>query len=552
MAYKLTLSVAEAVVARARASLAELGGDISLSALVEAYLVRVSAEGSGMVTVATPEELQAVRDFKGRVIPVPASARRACAHMDNGWFVIAQGRQSDPAVVLALDAIRRGGHQINHEIEVPVDLLERLNGLDNQVNQEASRDRLLSLLGIAATKGACEMHVVVARKFADVSLRVGSRMMHLEQMDPVFARNMMRQVVFMGKNISAHHGSTENQEIFLDRNRFELPGTLSSVGMSFLPSGDDGRAMIAKLDYGYARAEPLSLQSLGFSDEHVEIIRKGGRRPCGLSIVSGPERSERDRTMAAILAEIRQGDEHTGMSRSIMGVGIPLQYATPGMVNHPIEVHAMDGDGSEGFHIAMKNVILTHPDILVSGAIRGASGARMALQAATTGMSVWSVLSATSIKGAIDRLRLLVSPGMHIDSRGTLNLVIHQRLVRTLCPHCRLGMRESTDPQAWIWMKKFSPIRELAAYEANPVGCSACVEGHAGETVVAAVHDMSWWSSDSLASIQTHEELKGVMVGGAFVEFERPQCPERIHAHALSKIAAGILSARDVIDQVGD
>jgi general secretion pathway protein E len=119
------------------------------------------------------------------------------------------------------------------------------------------------------------------------------------------------------------------------------------------------------------------------------------------------------------------------------------------------------------------------PDIVMVGEIRDLETAEMAIQAALTGHLVLSTLHTNDAPSAVMRLLELGVP--HYLLEATLAGIMAQRLVRTLCSHCKAGDGE-LDPALWKGLVQDSPL-PLPATVYRPVGCPECRQtGYRGRT----------------------------------------------------------------------
>src|SRR5262249_35279491 len=137
-----------------------------------------------------------------------------------------------------------------------------------------------------------------------------------------------------------------------------------------------------------------------------------------------------------------------------------------------------------GFANILRSVLRHDPDIIMVGEIRDVETARIAVQAALTGHLVLSTLHTNSAAGAITRLidmgvesYLLTSP---------LRAIVGQRLVRTLCPHCRVAYNESPEAMRAVGLAvpplppeplSLSAVRALRPVLYRAKGCEQCNGG---------------------------------------------------------------------------
>jgi general secretion pathway protein E len=134
--------------------------------------------------------------------------------------------------------------------------------------------------------------------------------------------------------------------------------------------------------------------------------------------------------------------------------------------------HGINLDFSSGVRALMRQ----DPDIIMIGEIRDLETANMAIQAALTGHLVLSTLHTNDSPGSISRMLELGAPAYLI--RATLRGIMSQRLVRILCPECKV--EEAVDMDAWLQLTQPFDVAPPASM-ARPVGCKHCRDtGYAG------------------------------------------------------------------------
>lgn len=202
----------------------------------------------------------------------------------------------------------------------------------------------------------------------------------------------------------------------------------------------------------------LDFATLGFSPELAQRMQATLARPHGIMLVTGPTGSGKTTTLYAALATINSG------TRKILTVEDPIEYRLPGIVQTQVNP-AIGLD----FAAALRSFLRQDPDVMMVGEIRDLETAQIAIQAALTGHGLLSTLHTNTAAGAITRLLdMAVEPFL---LASTLNAVVAQRLVRRLCPHCKVphvpgpGQRAALgrDEQVTFW---------------RGVGCDQC--GHSG------------------------------------------------------------------------
>jgi general secretion pathway protein E len=229
------------------------------------------------------------------------------------------------------------------------------------------------------------------------------------------------------------------------------------VRVSTLPSSYGERVVLRLLD---KQAGRLDLEQLGMSQKMREQIDPGIiKRPHGIFLVTGPTGSGKTTTLYAALSRLNT------QSRNIVTVEDPIEYYLDGIgqtqVNNKVDLTFARG---------LRAILRQDPDVVMVGEIRDLETAQIAVQASLTGHLVMSSLHTNTAIGSITRLRDMgVEPFLLSSS---LIGVLAQRLVRTLCPHCKTATAASERELTLLDMPADS---ELMLY--TPVGCDKC-HGH--------------------------------------------------------------------------
>jgi general secretion pathway protein E len=208
--------------------------------------------------------------------------------------------------------------------------------------------------------------------------------------------------------------------------------------------------------------------ALGFSNEDQQRWHKMTASPNGIILVTGPTGSGKTTTLYSTLKHLATE------SVNVCTIEDPIEMVEPAFnqmqVQHGLEL---------GFASGVRALMRQDPDIIMIGEIRDLETAEMAIQAALTGHLVLSTLHTNDAPSAVTRLLDLGVPAYLI--RSTLLGIMAQRLVRTLCPHCKQPSppteEESNQWRQLVLPWKTEPPRQLY----RPVGCLECrMTGYSG------------------------------------------------------------------------
>jgi type II secretory ATPase GspE/PulE/Tfp pilus assembly ATPase PilB-like protein len=211
-------------------------------------------------------------------------------------------------------------------------------------------------------------------------------------------------------------------------------------------------------------ADRHDMANTGLSDTQAAHILSVVERPQGLVLVTGPTGSGKTSSLYALLSHLATNE------RKLITVEDPVEYELGGIVQTQVNERA-------GYDLsrALRAMLRQDPDVVMVGEIRDPDTAELALQASLTGHLVLSTLHTNDAPSAVVRLSELGMPGYLIAS--ALTMVIAQRLVRRVCPHCSVAVAP-TDRQ-----RQRLGLRAEAGTFLIGQGCASCNQtGYLGRT----------------------------------------------------------------------
>jgi general secretion pathway protein E len=268
----------------------------------------------------------------------------------------------------------------------------------------------------------------------------------------------------------------------------------------------------------------LSLPSMGFSEDTLARFRELLARPHGVLLVTGPTGSGKTTTLYASLASLNSE------ALKIITVEDPVEYQLQGV--NQIQVQSQI---DLSFARALRAILRQDPDIIMIGEMRDTETAQIGVQSALTGHLVLSTLHTNTAAGAITRLEDMGVERYLITS--SVNGVLAQRLVRTLCSRCKTPVELAPDYLQQTGLGRFMPAGSHTAYRAE--GCEACMQtGYAGRT---GIHEL----------FVLDDEMHRVIMGGADATLlhaaARRQGMVTLYEDGLRKVAAGATSMEEVL-----
>ncbi len=220
-----------------------------------------------------------------------------------------------------------------------------------------------------------------------------------------------------------------------------------------------------------------SFDQLGFSSDDMQRWRSMTSQPNGIILVTGPTGSGKTTTLYTTLKQLATEEVN------VCTIEDPIEMIEPSFNQMQVQ-HNIDLTFASGIRALMRQ----DPDIIMIGEIRDLETAEMAIQAALTGHLVLSTLHTNDAPSAITRLLELGVP--YYLLKATLLGVMAQRLVRTLCPHCKAPVE--IDPVDWAALTQpwSAPVPKGAQ---QAVGCLECRDtgyhGRAGVYEIMLLND---------------------------------------------------------------
>ncbi len=267
-------------------------------------------------------------------------------------------------------------------------------------------------------------------------------------------------------------------------------------------------------------------RSLGFSEDDQTRWQQMTRSPNGIVLVTGPTGSGKTTTLYTTLKQLATPEVN------VCTIEDPIE-----MVEASFNQMQVQSSIDLGFSDGVRALMRQDPDIIMIGEIRDLETAEMAVQAALTGHLVLSTLHTNDAPSAITRLLDLGVPPYLINS--TLLGVMAQRLVRTLCPHCKKPT-PITEEQRMAWRALVAPWKSgEPAQIYQPVGCLECrMTGYIGRV---GIYEILLNSPEVRKMIKPAMEVAKVREQG-YREGMRP-----LRISGALKVAQGTTSLEEII-----
>ena len=217
--------------------------------------------------------------------------------------------------------------------------------------------------------------------------------------------------------------------------------------------------------------EKIKLENLGILPQDLEELLRLSKVENGLIYLTGPTGCGKTTTLYSLLGLLN--DERV----NIITIEDPVEFKIPGI--NQIQINEKAGIT---FSSALRSILRQDPEIILVGETRDKETAQISVRASITGHKVFSTLHTNDSYSAI--VRLLDTDVEDYLIRASLRGVVSQRLIRNLCPHCKV---ESPISQRQIDYLKGLGIKDIPKTVFSPCGCSHCHEGYLGRKALLEI-----------------------------------------------------------------
>jgi len=308
------------------------------------------------------------------------------------------------------------------------------------------------LLNYAFDQRASDIHIEPKRENTMVRLRIDGVLHNIYQFPTAIHRAFTSRIKMLARMDISERRRPQDGRIKTQRDQHEIELRVSSMPVAF------GEKLVIRVFDPQATIKDLS--AVGMSPEEVDQWRKFIHRPHGMILVTGPTGSGKTTTLYSTLKEL------AGPDVNITTVEDPIE-----MVHEEFNQVLVQRRIDLTFAAALRTILRQDPDVVMVGEIRDAETAQMAAQAALTGHLVFSTLHTNDTASTVTRLLDLGIEPFLLSS--VLVGVMAQRLVRSICPHCKTATH-LTSEQVEMLDIKLPPRSERALPAYYGQGCSHC------------------------------------------------------------------------------
>ena len=386
-----------------------------------------------------------------------------------------------------------------------------------ELASEAPIIRLVSLIISHALEArASDIHIEPFENRLIVRYRVDGVMHEVESPPRRFSAAVISRIKIMASLDIAERRLPQDGRI-----KLRIQGKEIDLRVSTVPIMHGESVVMRILDKS---GTALDFATLGFDPAVLSRFQQVLMQPHGIVLVTGPTGSGKTTTLYTALDKLNNPDI------KILTVEDPVEYQMEGI--NQIQVKPQIG---LTFANALRSIVRQDPDVIMIGEIRDLETAQIAVQSALTGHMVLSTLHTNDAASTINRLLDMGMDDYLLTS--TVNGILAQRLVRTLCSHCREAHVALPEVVEEMQLNRYTDASPVRLYRA--VGCAECGNtGYSGRVSIVELLVMS----DAIRSLVMRHVTSGEVRQQAIAEGM-----QTMYENGLSKAVAGVTTIEEVL-----
>jgi type IV pilus assembly protein PilB len=368
-----------------------------------------------------------------------------------------------------------------------------------------------TILGQAVESGASDVHVEPFENETRVRYRIDGVLFDMLIFPKHLHPPVSSRIKIMSGMDIAEKRHPQDGRILL-----RVSGRRIDIRVSSLPAIYGEKLVMRLLDQATAM---VGLEKLGLDPEEKVALDKIIKVPYGIILVTGPTGSGKSTTLYSILQTLNSYDVN------ITTVEDPVEYTIAGV--NQVQINEKAG---LTFDTVLRSILRQDPDIILVGEMRDTETAQLAVRAALTGHLVLSTLHTNDAPGSIIRMVDMGIPPFLVSS--SVVAVMAQRLVRKLCPRCKMPYELPQDVAESLGLDGFTTVYK-------PVGCEECRgTGYRGRTAIFEIMSMTEDIRRAVMTGATSDDLRAMAIS---------QGMRTLRVSGAKKVKDGITSADEVL-----
>ncbi len=474
------------------------------------------AKGTMVVAVCDPANMGLIDDLKFKVKMNVEAVLTTYSAFD---AALAKYYGGAAFVGQAIDAYQKDAKKLGAQGEGEDQGIQLVEVHDIDPTDAAEDAPVITLVNGILAEGirrmASDIHVEPYEKRFRVRMRIDGTLHEIAQIPTELKRAVVARFKIMSRMDIAESRVPQDGRI-----KLKTGGTEIDFRVNSMPTLFGEKVCLRMLSKGNLQ---LDLLKLGFEQKQLDTFKKGIYAPNGLVLVTGPTGSGKTTTLYSALTELNQVADNLSTAED------PVEYNLDGI--NQVQVNK---DVGLTFASVLRALLRQDPDTVLVGEIRDYETAEVAIQAALTGHLVLSTLHTNDAASTITRLMNMgIEPFLVVAS---LNTIVAQRLLRTVCAKCKV---EEAVPKQKLVELGFSAeaANQLKTYTGK--GCPTC--NNSGTKGRVAIYEVLEFSA-------ALKEM--VIAGNSAAEIKKQATKEgmkTLRLSALTKMAEGRVSLEEAL-----
>jgi len=397
-----------------------------------------------------------------------------------------------PATTVIVDEVATSSAPIVEVAETRVDRPPDLPKRERDIREElkeiaataASPDLVAQIFERAFESRATDIHFDPQDSFIRIRYRIDGQLHDVLELDPALATSLVSRLKVM-----ADMNIVERRHAQDGRIQFRHLDVMRDLRVATLPTVLGEKVVIRvhealNQDYGF--------DLLGLNSAQTEQLASICAKPYGAVLVAGPVGAGKTTTLYTCLSRVN------APTRNVMTIEDPIERRLPGI--NQVQV---DSKTDMTFGQGLKAMLRQDPDVIMIGEIRDEETAHIGIRAALTGVLVFSTIHAADAPSTLSNLYDFKIPGYMLSN--SLIAVISQRLLRKICPYCKVTF-PADDQQ--LAMLDLDPAEHAGTMLAQGEGCPACFQtGYLGRSGIFEIMEIN----DTLRELVFQQISKDVL-----------------------------------------
>ena len=380
------------------------------------------------------------------------------------------------------------------DLGVETDVSVKDDGLSDDMNDADAAPVIRYVNSIffdAAVKKASDIHLEAFEKDVALRMRIDGSLKEFPSPQKKYYNAIISRIKIMSDLDIAERRLPQDGKC-----KIKVNGNKIDVRVSLVPTIYGEKAVMRMLNKG---AVSLDVEKIGMSESELRMFKEAINMPYGMILVTGPTSSGKTTTLYAALQYLNTPD------LNILTAEDPVEYELKNI--NQVQVRS---DIGLTFANVLRTFMRQDPDVILVGEIRDQETAGIAIQAALTGHMVFSTLHTNDSVSTLSRMSF-----MGIESflvADAVNLVMAQRLVRTICPNCKQEVRNLPDNiREKLKLTKDTPIF-------HGRGCEKCDRsGYKGRTAIFEILSMGRGIKELIVKEASDLEIRDAAVKNGLV-----------------------------------